>query len=81
MRVARRTRPTQVGFAASIGRRRLLQTFDSHSATTPHHPIATDSLRMVIRLDFSSPDSALAAEAEGVRFQPALAGSSSDRGR
>ena len=86
MRVTRRTRPSQVGFAASIGRRRLLQTFDAHPAETRSDPLSTDGLRMVIRLDFSPTDSAIIADsehqdAEATRFQPAVAASSSARGR
>jgi hypothetical protein len=86
MRVSRRTRPSQVGFAASIGRRRLLQTFDALPAETRSDPLSTDGLRLVIRLDFSPTDSAIVAEAErqdaeATRFQPAVAVSSSARGR
>ena len=83
MRVTRRTRPSQIGFAASIGRRRLLQTFDTHPAQTTNEPLSTDGLRMVIRLDFSQPDSAIAdhQDAEAFQLQPAVAASSSARGR
>ena len=86
MRVTRRTRPSQVGFAASIGRRRLLQTFDPPTAATRNEPLSTDGLRMVIRLDFSQTDSAIVEETEHhdvemTRFQPAVAVSASARGR
>ena len=83
MRVTRRTRPSQVGFAATIGRRRLLQTFDTHPERTRNEPLSTDGLRMVVRLDFSQPDSALTehSDAETIRLQPAVAASSSVRGR
>jgi hypothetical protein len=86
MRVTRRTRPSQVGFAASIGRRRLLQTFDPPSAATRNDSFSTDGLRMVIRLDFSQTDAAIGEEpephdAEAIRFQPAAAVPSSARGR
>ena len=84
MRVSRRARPSQVGFAASIGRRRLLQTFDTHpTPTRSEPPVSTDGLRMVIRLDFSQTDSTAAEsqDAEAIRYQPVLAASSSARGR
>jgi hypothetical protein len=86
MRVTRRTRPSQVGFAASIGRRRLLQTFDAHPVDSRIDPLSTDGLRLVIRLDFSPADAANIADAErqdaeATRFQPAVAASSSARGR
>jgi hypothetical protein len=83
MRVTRRTRPSQIGFAASIGRRRLLQTFATHPEGARNEPLSTDGLRMVVRLDFSQPDSALTEhhDAEAIRLQPAVAASSSARGR
>jgi hypothetical protein len=83
MRVTRRTRPSQIGFAASIGRRRLLQTFDTHPERSRNGPLSTDGLRMVVRLDFSQPDSAIAdhQDAEAFQLQPAVAASSSARGR
>ena len=83
MRVTRRTRPSQVEFAASIGRRRLLQTFDAHAERTRNEPLSTDGLRMVVRLDFSQPDSAITnhQDAETIQLQPAVAASSSARGR
>ena len=80
MRVNRRARPSQVGFAASVGRRRLLQEFDAQPEPTQPDPIATDRLRMLVRLDFSSPESARFTD-EDVRGQPVLATSSSARGR
>jgi hypothetical protein len=51
MRVTRRARPPQVGFAASIGRRRLLHTYGTASPATPPGPSESE-LKMVIRLDF-----------------------------
>lgn len=81
MRVTRRTRPSQVGFAASIGRRRLLQAFDAQPAPTRSETLATDGLRMVIRLDFSQSDVGVFPEAEEGRLQPAVAASSRARGR
>lgn len=80
MRVTRRTRPAQVGFAASIGRRRLLQPFDATPAAA-NEPLSTDGLRMVIRLDFSPSDSGVVAAAEDAGRQPAIAASSRARGR
>lgn len=81
MRVTRRTRPSQVGFAASIGRRRLLQVFDAQQAPTRSEPLTTDGLRLVIRLDFSQPDVGVLPEAEEGRRQPAVAAPSRARGR
>ena len=86
MRVTRRARPSQVGFAASIGRRRLLQTFDLHPAQTRNEPLSTDGLRLVIRLDFSGTETTIVAPAdardgEPGRLQPTVGASSSARGR
>jgi hypothetical protein len=81
MRVSRRTRPSQVGFAASIGRRRLLQAFDAEPAPIKTEPLSTDGLRLVIRLDFSQPGAGFVAEAEDNRLQPTVAPSFRARGR
>ena len=51
MRVTRRARPPQVGFAASIGRRRLLHTYGTAAPETPSGQPGP-GLKMVIRLDF-----------------------------
>ena len=54
MRVARRTRPSQVGCAGSIGRRRILHAFGSPPEMIPqqkhHDPMA--GATMVIQLAF-----------------------------
>ena len=86
MRVSRRTRPSQVGFAASIGRRRLLQTFDAQTAESRNASLSTDGLRLVIRLEFSQAEASGAADAnfqdtEAIRTQPAVAASASAPGR
>ena len=83
MRVTRRTRPSQVGFAASIGRRRLLQTFDTDQAEIENEPLSMGGLRMVIRLDFAPTDPVGPEhqDTEAIRLQPAFAASSSARGR
>jgi hypothetical protein len=81
MRVTRRTRPSQVGFAASVGRRRLLQTFDSPPTAARSEPLSTDGLRMVIRLEYFQPDPAIFADRDDIRRQPTSAPSSSARGR
>ena len=86
MRVSRRTRPSQVGFAASIGRRRLLQTFDTHPARISNEPLSTDGLHMVIRLDFSSTEPAIVTPTDAQDgapgcVHPAVAAASSARGR
>jgi hypothetical protein len=85
MRVTRRTRPSRVGFGASIGRRRLL-----HASTSPEETVPEESgfptLAVLIR--FSPPET---PPALGERFgrdhldrhdaQTAVAVASSARGR
>jgi hypothetical protein len=51
MRVTRRARPPQVGFAASIGRRRLLHTHTTAAHETPSGQ-PEPGLKWVIQLDF-----------------------------
>ena len=80
MRVSRRTRPSQVGFAASIGRRRLLQAFDPQPAAKIE-PLSTDGLRMVIRLDLNPSASGNVLETGDGRLQTAAVASSRARGR
>ena len=54
MRVTRRTRPSQVGCGASIGRRRLLHTQASDTPPAPksQDQAAMTGLTVVIQLDF-----------------------------
>jgi hypothetical protein len=53
MRVTRRTRPSQIGFGASIGRRRLLHTHADRSPAAESRDLGSMAgLTMVVRLDF-----------------------------
>ena len=85
MRVTRRTRPSRVGFAVSIGRRRLLHTSGSADGSAPEETKFT-TLAVLIRFD--APESTpFAGEPFGRGridrhdAQTAVAASSSVRGR
>ena len=85
MRVTRRARPPQVGFAASIGRRRLLHTYGTASPETPSGP-SEPGLKLVIWFDFRDPEPSFAdatgvVETGNVASQPLVATGSSARGR
>jgi hypothetical protein len=88
MRVTRRTRPSQVGHGASIGRRRLLHTQanDSASDAESHDQGSMVGLTMVVRLDFhdasetpGEPDHAFHGDRR--QTQQLAAAASSDGGR
>ena len=88
MRVTRRTRPSHVGYGASIGRRRLLHTQADHSppATEFHDQGSMAGLTMVVRLNFhdasetpGEPGHALHGDRR--QTQELAAATSSERGR
>ena len=85
MRVTRRTRPSRVGFGASISRRRLLHTSGSTDETAPEES-RFPTLAVLIRFD--TPDTIAARgdllgrdRLERNDAQTAVAAASSARGR